>query len=101
MTVVFDDDQVVRVGDATNGAGVGVDPGVAHERDGPSVGGDGRFGVVHVDVAGARIDIDEHRSCASKSDRQSGGRELVRRNDHVVARSEIGNDSREFGGIRA
>ena len=99
VTVVFDDDEVVRVGDATNRSRVRGDSRVIHKRDCASVRCDSGLGLGDIDVPRSRVDVDEHGCCSSKSDRQPSRRELVRRNNHFVARSEIGNDPREFCGI--
>ena len=85
MGGVVDDLEPVGVGDALDAVGVARDAVAMDRQDGGGGRGDRFLDAVGVEVAGHRVDIDEHRSDAVPQQRVGGGHERVRGRDHLAA----------------
>ena len=81
---VLDHRQIVARGDRANGVHVGALAVEAHRHQRAGARRDGGLDQRRIDVAGVRLDIDEHRHRAEQHDRLGRRREGERRRDDLV-----------------
>ena len=98
---VFDDAQVVFLGDGVQAVHVHRQAGQVNRDDRLGARGDGRLDLVQVDIAGHRVDIGEHRGRADFDDHVGGGDPGDWRGDHFVARADTGDAQGDFHGAGA
>ncbi|MNL05185.1 hypothetical protein D3C87_1257680 [compost metagenome] len=88
---ILDHAQLVLAGDGVEPVHVHGQAGQVDRHDGPRARRDGGLHGVQVEVAGARVDIDEHRAGAHGEHHVGRGHPGDRRGDDFVARADIGH----------
>jgi hypothetical protein len=88
-------DVAVACGDGVDLVHVGHLAVQAHRHDGPRARRDLGLDAAPVDVAGAGLDVDEHRRGAEQHDHLGGGGEAEGRGDDLVARLQLERHQRD------
>src|ERR1700730_6675799 len=95
---IFNDDEAMELGDATDCGHVAQPACIMHRQDSSRSGGDRRLDLRHVDVEiVANVDEDRGRTCHNhriySSDPRHG------RNDHLIARADVMSTQRYVDGV--
>ena len=98
MGAVFDDDQVVLLGQGQDGVHVGHLVSQVDEDDGTRAGGERFLGGFWIEAVGEGINIDDDRDGAGSHGGSSGGLEGVGGDDDLIAPADIGSAAGHFHG---
>ena len=90
MGGIFDEGQVVPVGNSGDGVEVGGETGNVYRDDGFGARGDGRFDEGRVNIERVRLNIHKNRAGIKIADHLGGGGKGVWRGDHLIAGLQAG-----------
>ena len=98
---IFDDEQVVAVGDFVDGVHLAGDTRIMHGHDGLGLFGDGAFDQLLVEVHGVGADVHEHALGTAHGERVGGTDERERRHDDLVAGLYVAEQRRHLARVGA